>query len=183
MLKVDHPRIAPAQSLRDETMRYLSASSDTFPLDDAENQVRSLVCDTLREYKCLEESAALRGYVREVTRAAWHLVNQVRIKSSKVSIRVDNENLLRFPAKTHIVISILRIILRINRDLLLRAPKIHCIDKFSFPFIFKKQENRIAYDTFQLNLLTILLLAEAAMIIYFIIIMKIRTRVSLEPFF
>ncbi|XP_044753467.1 uncharacterized protein LOC123312938 [Coccinella septempunctata] len=77
VLQVDHPRIAPAQSLREETMRYLSASSDTFPLDDAENQVRSLVCDTLREYKCLEESTALKGYVREVTRVAWYLVNQV----------------------------------------------------------------------------------------------------------
>ncbi|KAL3270369.1 hypothetical protein HHI36_009415 [Cryptolaemus montrouzieri] len=77
ILHIDHHRNGPAQSLREETMRYFSSSSDTFPLAEAENQVRTLVCDTLREYKCLEECLALKRYVGEVTRVAWYLVNQV----------------------------------------------------------------------------------------------------------
>lgn len=70
-------RHTAAQQLRQEVMRCLATTSDTYPLDDAENQVLALVCDTLREYKCLETCMPLRRYVGDVTKVAWMMVNQV----------------------------------------------------------------------------------------------------------
>ncbi|KAJ8985983.1 hypothetical protein NQ317_013867 [Molorchus minor] len=69
-------RSSAAQTLRQEILRCLSTSSETFPLSDAESQVTALVCDTLREYRCLGGCSALRRYVGEATRVAWFLVNQ-----------------------------------------------------------------------------------------------------------
>ncbi|KAK9881742.1 hypothetical protein WA026_017263 [Henosepilachna vigintioctopunctata] len=97
ILHVNHHRTGPAQSLREETMRFLSSSSETFPLTDAENQVRTLVCDTLREYKCLEGSVALRRYIEEVTRTAWHLVNQV----PPFELETDFQTPVRMQAHIH----------------------------------------------------------------------------------
>ncbi|KAJ8917873.1 hypothetical protein NQ315_010786 [Exocentrus adspersus] len=68
-------RSSCAQSLRQEILRCLSTSKEAFPLSEAESQVITLVCDTLKEYKCLENCSALRRYVGEVTRVAWALVN------------------------------------------------------------------------------------------------------------
>ncbi|XP_019865235.2 uncharacterized protein LOC109594456 [Aethina tumida] len=70
-------RSAAAENLRNDVMRCLAASPENFPLADAENQVLALVCDTLREYKCLESCMPLRRYVSEATKVAWTLVNQV----------------------------------------------------------------------------------------------------------
>jgi hypothetical protein len=70
-------RTAAGQGLRQDVIKCLAASAETFPLADAEHQVRALVCDTLKEYRCLEGCAALRRYVGDVTRVAWLLVNQL----------------------------------------------------------------------------------------------------------
>ncbi|EFA09543.2 uncharacterized protein LOC656542 [Tribolium castaneum] len=70
-------RTAAGQHLRDDVVRCLAACAETYPLGEAEHQVRALVCDTLKEYKCLETCTALRRYVGDVTRVAWLLVNQV----------------------------------------------------------------------------------------------------------
>ncbi|CAH0555309.1 unnamed protein product [Brassicogethes aeneus] len=70
-------RSPTAETLRFDIMRSLASTADNFPLTDAENQVLALVCDTLREYKCLETCAPLRRYVGEATKVAWSLVNQV----------------------------------------------------------------------------------------------------------
>ncbi|XP_056637011.1 uncharacterized protein LOC130445426 [Diorhabda sublineata] len=64
-------------SLRLEVMRCLAASAESYPLQEAENQVLGLVCETLKEYKCLEECQELRRYAEEATKIAWQLVCQV----------------------------------------------------------------------------------------------------------
>lgn len=50
---------------------------ENFPLRDVDEQVLSLVCDTLKEYQCLEQCAALKKYVEETVRVAWGLVCHV----------------------------------------------------------------------------------------------------------
>ncbi|KAG5869280.1 hypothetical protein JTB14_018655, partial [Gonioctena quinquepunctata] len=75
-LHLDH-RLSTSQPLRQEVLRCLSASAESFPLEEAENQVVKLVCDTLKEYKCLETCEALRRYAGEAARVAWALVCQV----------------------------------------------------------------------------------------------------------
>lgn len=74
-LHVDE-RTTAAQNLRSDLMRCLASTAESFPLMDAEHQVLALVCDTLREYKCLETCAALRRYVSNATRVCWFIVNQ-----------------------------------------------------------------------------------------------------------
>ncbi|XP_057654520.1 uncharacterized protein LOC130892860 [Diorhabda carinulata] len=64
-------------SLRLEVMRCLAASAESYPLQEAENQVLGLVCETLKEYKCLEKCQELRRYAEEATKIAWQLVCQV----------------------------------------------------------------------------------------------------------
>lgn len=73
-LQVDG-RTLPAQRLRSDILRLFVATSDTYPIAEIERQVLSLVCDTLREYKCLEGCAPLRRYVADVAKTAWFLVN------------------------------------------------------------------------------------------------------------
>ncbi|XP_023029011.1 uncharacterized protein [Leptinotarsa decemlineata] len=75
-LHIDH-RSSASQSLRQEVLRCLASSSESFPLEDAENQVIGLVCETLKEYKCLESCQALRSYAGEAAKVAWALVCQV----------------------------------------------------------------------------------------------------------
>lgn len=53
-------RTAAGLALRGDLMRCLSQQADTYPLADVEIQVRGLVCDTLKEYKCLETCMPLR---------------------------------------------------------------------------------------------------------------------------
>ena len=53
-------RTTVGQTLRDDVIRCLAAAADTYPLGEAEHQVKALVCDTLKEYKCLEGCATLR---------------------------------------------------------------------------------------------------------------------------
>ncbi|CAG9862362.1 unnamed protein product [Phyllotreta striolata] len=74
-LHLDH-RSSKNSSLHKEVMRCL-ASSEEFPLHEAEHQVLSLVCDTLKEYRCLEGCLELRRYVGEATKIAWVMVCQV----------------------------------------------------------------------------------------------------------
>ncbi|CAH1115163.1 unnamed protein product [Psylliodes chrysocephalus] len=75
-LHLDH-RSSKYVSLRKEVMRCLASSADSYPLQEAENQVVGLVCDTLKEYKCLEGCQELRRYVAEATKIAWVMVCQV----------------------------------------------------------------------------------------------------------
>ncbi|XP_017779345.1 PREDICTED: uncharacterized protein LOC108564744 [Nicrophorus vespilloides] len=63
-------------NLRSELIKCLASNAESFPLGDAEHQVVALVCDTLREYRCLEDCSPLHRYVAEVTRTAWLMVNQ-----------------------------------------------------------------------------------------------------------
>lgn len=74
ILQVD-ARTPPAQHLRSDILRCFVTTSDTYPIGEVENQVLNLVCDTLREYKCLETCVPLRRYVSDVTKTAWLLVN------------------------------------------------------------------------------------------------------------
>lgn len=55
----------------------MGAAAENFPLRDAEAQVLSLVCETLKEYECLEHCVALKKYVEDSVRVAWRLVCQV----------------------------------------------------------------------------------------------------------
>lgn len=55
--------------------RCLASAADTYPLSEVEHQVRALVCDTLKEYKCLETCMPLRRYISEVAKVCWLLVN------------------------------------------------------------------------------------------------------------
>lgn len=57
-------------------MRCLASTAESFPLIDVEHQVLALVCDTLKEYKCLESCSTLRKYVSNATRVCWFIVNQ-----------------------------------------------------------------------------------------------------------
>lgn len=71
------PRSSSTLSLRQAATRCMGAAAENFPLRDAEEQVLSLVCDTLKEYQCLENCAALKKYVEETVRVAWGLVCHV----------------------------------------------------------------------------------------------------------
>lgn len=55
----------------------MGAAAENFPLRDAETQVLGLVCDTLKEYQCLEQCTALKKYVEESVKVAWRLVCSV----------------------------------------------------------------------------------------------------------
>ncbi|KAF5291153.1 hypothetical protein FQA39_LY14395 [Lamprigera yunnana] len=69
-------KTSAAHILRTDLIRCLSSTADTFPLIDAENQVLALLCDTLKEYQCLETCMVLQRYVSNVTRVCWYIVNQ-----------------------------------------------------------------------------------------------------------
>lgn len=55
----------------------MGTATENFPLRDAEDQVLRFVCDTLKEYDCLEHCVALRKFVEETVRVVWKLVCQV----------------------------------------------------------------------------------------------------------
>lgn len=71
------PRSSSTLSLRQEATRCMGAAAGSFPLHDAEEQVLRLVCDTLKEYECLEHCAALKKYVEETVKVVWRLVCHV----------------------------------------------------------------------------------------------------------
>lgn len=74
ILQID-ARSQTGQNLRSDILRCFVATSESYPIIEVENQVLHLVCDTLREYKCLESCLQLRRYVSDVTKTAWLLVN------------------------------------------------------------------------------------------------------------
>ncbi|CAH2013600.1 unnamed protein product [Acanthoscelides obtectus] len=55
-------------------LRCLGATGDACPFQEAEAQVVGLVCDTLREYRCLEGCDQLRRYAGQAARVAWAMV-------------------------------------------------------------------------------------------------------------
>lgn len=64
-------------TLRNDVLKCLGTTAESFPLQDVERQVRDMVCGTLKEYTCLENCSALCRYIRDVTRVSWMLVNQM----------------------------------------------------------------------------------------------------------
>lgn len=62
-------------TIRNDVIKCLGSTAESFPLQDVERQVRGMVCGTLKEYTCLENCTALCRYIRDVTRVCWMLVN------------------------------------------------------------------------------------------------------------
>lgn len=90
-------RTAAAQTFRSDLMRCLASTADTFPLIDAEHQVLALLCDTLKEYKCLETCMALSRYVSHATRVCWYIVNQ----DPPYDLDTDFQTPVRFQPERH----------------------------------------------------------------------------------
>lgn len=63
--------------LREDVIKCLRSTAETYPLYNVERQVRDMVCGTLKEYTCLENCTALCRYIRDVARTSWLLVNQI----------------------------------------------------------------------------------------------------------
>lgn len=59
-------------TLKQEASRCLANAN--IPLREVEQQVLRLVCDTLKEYDCLENCQQLKKYVEEVVKVAWRMV-------------------------------------------------------------------------------------------------------------
>ncbi|VEN53299.1 unnamed protein product [Callosobruchus maculatus] len=68
------PHSPAVTGLRKEMLRCLGSAGDACPLQEAESQVVGLVCDTLREYRCLEGCDQLRRYAGQAARVAWAMV-------------------------------------------------------------------------------------------------------------
>lgn len=75
-LQVD-VRSHAGQILREDVIKCLRSTAETYPLYNVERQVRDMVCGTLKEYTCLENCTALCRYIRDVARTSWLLVNQI----------------------------------------------------------------------------------------------------------
>ena len=48
---------------------------DGYPLNDIEDQVLDLLCNTLNNYRCLKHVECLRTFIKDSTRICWNLVN------------------------------------------------------------------------------------------------------------